>query len=63
MSNCYRHDKKCLTQLHNHLSSVAINAYGRAKSLDCNLGDDFVFTFKNIFVVYMFVMIDMLYYV
>ena len=33
------------------------------KVLDCNLGNDFVFTFKSIFAVYIFVVIDMLYYV
>ena len=32
------------------------------KVLDCNLGDVFVFTFKTIFVVYIFVVMDMLYY-
>ena len=33
------------------------------KVLDCNLGNDFVFTFKNIFVVYIVVVIHILYYI
>ena len=50
MSNCYRHDKKCLTQLHNHLSSLAINTFGITKKVvDYNLGENFIFSLKSLY--------------
>ena len=50
MSNCYCHDKKCLTQLHNHLSSLAINTFGITKK-SCGLqfrGELYIF-FKSLY--------------